>query len=155
MLERLKAIDVQKLNASPAPGKWSVAQVIYHLNQAESQSVLYVSKKMLDVNNLKRSGLYEQLKMLLVKITFILPFRYKAPKILGEVPQVVDYPDIKLKWDETRKRLKDLIASMPEDMLSKKVFKQPAAGRLDIYQMLDFMQAHFNRHLKQVEKAAL
>jgi hypothetical protein len=155
LLEKLKGIDEQKLNASPEPGKWSVAQVIYHLNQAETNSVIYVSKKMLDVDNLKKSGLYEKIKMALVKLAFILPIRYKAPAVLGEMPANVSYVDMTAKWNETRKRLKELIASMPEDMLSKKVFKQPAAGRLDIYQMLDFMQTHFNRHLKQVERIML
>lgn len=152
LLEKLKNVDISKLNTSPAEGKWSVAQVIYHLNQAESNSVIYVSKKMKDVNNLKKSGLYEKLKMLVVKLTFILPIKYKAPAILGEMPQSVNYNEIIIKWEETRKRLKGLIAAMPEDMLSMKVFKQPAAGRLDIYQMLEFMQTHFNRHVKQVER---
>ena len=151
LLEKLKTADIKKLNTSTAPGKWSVAQIIYHLNKAESNSVIYVSKKMKDVNNLKKSGLYERIKMLAVKIAFALPFRYKAPAVLGDMPQDVDYNDIIVKWEETRKQLKELIASMPEEMLSLKVFKQPAAGRLDIYQMLNFMQSHFDRHLRQIE----
>jgi hypothetical protein len=152
MLEKLKNVDVQKLNTPPAQGKWSVAQIIYHLNKAETNSVIYVSKKMKDVSNLKKSGLYEKLKMLVVKLAFILPIKYKAPVILGEMPDNVDYNEVIIKWGETRKRLKELLATMPENMLSMKVFKQPAAGRLDIYQMLDFMQVHFNRHVKQVER---
>lgn len=151
MLEKLQTADIKKLNTPPAAGKWSVAQIIYHLNKGESNSVIYVSKKMKDVNNLKKSGIYERLKMLAVKIAFALPFRYKAPAVLGDMPKDVNYNEIIVKWEETRKRLKELIAFMPEDMLSMKVFKQPAAGRLDIYQMLDFMQTHFNRHMKQVE----
>ncbi len=69
LLERLKKVDEQKLNTPPAPGKWSVAQIIYHLNKAESNSVIYVSKKMLDVKNLKR---LRNIKYLLLNIS---PFR--------------------------------------------------------------------------------
>jgi hypothetical protein len=83
-------------------------------------------------------------------VAFILPFKYKAPKVLGDMPASVDYPEIVIKWNDTRKKLKELITQLPEDMLSKNIFKQPAAGRLNIYQMIDFMQAHFNRHQKQV-----
>lgn len=151
LIEKLSKVDVQKLNTSPATGKWSIAQVVYHLNKAESNSVIYVSKKMKDVNNLERSGLVEKLKIWLVKIFFALPFKYKAPAVLGDMPPNVNYNEIIVEWEQTRKKLKELIASTPEDMLSMKVFKQPAAGRLDIYQMLDFMQVHFNRHLRQVE----
>lgn len=152
MLEALKSVPVQKLNTSPSPGKWSVAQIIYHLNKAESNSVIYVGKKMLDVKNLKKTGVIEAFKLWLVKLAFALPFKYKAPAVLGDMPGNVDYAEIIAEWDETRKRLIELISSLPEDMLSNNVFKQPAAGRLNIYQMLDFMQAHFNRHEKQVER---
>lgn len=151
MLNVLRGVDVQKLNTPPARGKWSVAQIIYHLNKAESNSVIYVGKKRLDIQNPKKTGFVEAFKLWLVKLAFALPFKYKAPNVLGDMPENVDYNKIVAEWDETRKRLKELIESLPEDMLSKNVFKQPTAGRLNIYQMLDFMQAHFNRHLKQVE----
>jgi len=152
MLEKLKKFDAQKLNTPPAPGKWSVAQVIYHLNKAEGNSIIYVSKKRMDIDNLQNAGLWEGFKLWLVKIAFALPFKYKAPAVLGDMPDNVDYNTITAEWENTRKRLKELIASLPEDMLAKNIFKQPAAGRLNIYQMLDFMQSHFNRHLGQVER---
>ncbi len=154
MLKMLEGMDEQKLSASPAPRKWSISQIIYHLNQAESLSIIYVGKKMKDVNNLKTSGLLEKIKMLVVKIAFALPVKYKAPQVLGDMPQHVDYKEIVAKWNETRKNLRDLVTSLPEDMLSKNIFKQPAAGRLNVYQMLDFMQVHFNRHFVQVESIA-
>jgi hypothetical protein len=152
LLERLAKVDAQKLNTPPAPGKWSVAQVIYHLNKAESNSIIYVSKKRLDIHNLKNAGLWEAFKLGLAKLAFDLPFKYKAPAVLGDMPDNVDYKTIVAEWAETRKRLKELLDSLPDDMLAKNVFKQPAAGRLNIYQMVDFMQSHFNRHLKQVER---
>jgi|SRR6185312_4284405 len=150
LLERLEKVDTRKLNTPPAPGKWSVAQVFYHLNKAESNSVIYVSKKRLDINNLQKTGLWEAFKLWLVKLAFALPFKYKAPAVLGDMPDNVDYKIIVAEWTETRKRLKELIESLPDDMLVKNIFKQPAAGRLNMYQMLDFMQSHFNRHLTQV-----
>lgn len=152
MLKVLSRVDMKKLDTPPAQGKWSVAQIIYHLNKAESNSVIYVGKKMHDLQNLKKTGLIEAFKLWLVKLAFVLPFKYKAPSVLGDMPGNVEYNTIVTEWGETRKRLKELVASLPEDMLSKNVFKQPTAGRLNIYQMLDFMQAHFNRHLKQVNK---
>ncbi len=153
LIERLKNIPAEKLEAHPAEGKWSVAQIFYHLNRAESFSTIYVSKKRLDVNNLKKTGFMEALKLLTLKILFKMPIALKAPvKVLGDVPEKVDYKLITEEWNATRVRLKALIESLPEDMLYKNVFKQPAIGRINIFQMLDFMQAHFNRHKSQVEK---
>lgn len=153
LIERLKSLALSELEAQPLPGKWSVSQIVYHLNKAESLSVLYVSKKRLDIHNLKRTGFKEQAKLLGLKLLFVLPFNLKAPvNVLGDVPEKVAYNESIFQWDETRKKMKELIDSLPEDMLYKNVFKQPAIGRINLFQMLDFMQAHFNRHQKQVER---
>ena len=152
LIEKLKKSSQASLEASPFPGKWSVAQIFYHLNKAESLSVLYVSKKRLDIHNLKRTGLTEQIKMMSLRVRFALPTEIKAPDVLGDMPERVEYNSIVAEWKTTRNKLKDLLESLPDDMLHKNVFKQPFLGRLNIFQMLDFMQAHFNRHERQVER---
>lgn len=155
LLDELRSVSAEKLQTSPAPGKWSVAQVFYHLNKAEGMSVLYVSKKRLDVNNLRITGFKEWFRLLIVKLGFLSPLKFKAPvNLLGDVPEKVDYNEIVAQWNETRNKLKELLESLPEDLLVKNVFKQPAAGRLNIYQMLEFMQFHFNRHRIQALNAA-
>lgn len=152
LIESLDKLGISKLKTPPAKDKWSVAQIIYHLNQAEGNSVLYVSKKIKDVNNLKKSGIMESLKIMSLRIAFILPLHYKAPNVLGPMPDGVDYIEIKHKWKETREKMKVLLDSLPEDTLGMNVFKQPAVGRLNVYQMLDFMQVHFNRHKSQIDR---
>jgi hypothetical protein len=153
LIEKLKDIPPSKLETSPLPGKWSVSQIFYHLNRAESFSTIYVSKKRLDSNNLKKTGLNEALKMAGLKVIFKMPFALKAPvNVLGDVPEKVEYGKIVAEWNETRIKLKELLESLPDDILYKNVFKQPAIGRVNIFQMVDFMQAHFNRHEKQVER---
>jgi DinB superfamily len=153
LIEELKKSCEKALEASPHPGKWSVSQIFYHLNKAENLSVIYVSKKRLDILNLKRTGTGEQFKMILLKLRFMLPMGLKAPAdVLGNVPENVKYNAIVVEWNETRSKMKELLESLPEEILLKNVFKQPAIGRINIYQMLDFMQAHFNRHKIQVKK---
>jgi len=99
------------------------------------------------------AGLKEQLKMIGLKIRFQLPFGLKAPvNVLGDVPLEVNYPQVIAEWKVTRDKLKKLLDSLPDEILYKNVFKQPAIGRINIFQMLDFMQAHFDRHQKQVER---
>jgi hypothetical protein len=151
LIERLKSIPSGKLETSPRSDKWSVSQIFYHLNKAESLSIQYVSKKRLDVNTLKKTGIIEELKIFFLKIRFSLPAGIKAPSVLGDMPGAVDYNEIITEWNATRNKLKELIESLPDDMLYKNVFKQPALGRLNIFQMLDFMQAHFDRHRRQAE----
>jgi len=54
--------------------------------------------------------------------------------VLGDVPEKVDYKSIIAEWNETRKKLKELLESLPDDMLYKNVFKQPAIGRINLFQ---------------------
>ena len=153
LLEKLSKVSAAILETPPSAGKWSISQIFYHQNKAERLSVLYVSKKQLDIANLKRTGLMEQLKMIVLKIRFRLPMGLKAPvNVLGDVPAEVSYQQIIAEWKETRDKMKNLLEAIPDDILYKNVFKQPAIGRINIFQMLDFMQAHFDRHQKQVER---
>ena len=62
----MSELDKEKpevLEKSPSEGKWSVAQVMYHLNKAESLSALYISKKRLGAAQLKPTGISAQLKI--------------------------------------------------------------------------------------------
>jgi hypothetical protein len=153
LIEELRKYDNHSLESVPAPGKWSVSQVFYHLNKAEGLSISYVRKKMPDINNLKKTGVTEYVKLMVLKLLFVSPIKFKAPvKVLGGMPEMINYVDIIKQWDNTRIEMKKLLESMPEDVLHKNVFKQPAIGRINIFQMLDFMQSHFDRHRNQVNK---
>ena len=141
------------LETSPAPGKWSVTQVMYHLNKAESLSVLYVSKKRLGVAQLKPTRIEAQVRLLVAWIGFNIPIKYPAAKVLGDMPPVVKYDEIKPQWLKTRESLASLLESLSDDEIRKPIFKQPFFGRWNIFQMLSFMQIHFSRHKKQMLRA--
>src|SRR4026209_2221146 len=96
--ELLKLLDKensQTLETSPTPGKWSVTQVMYHLNKAESLSALYISKKRLGAAQLKPTGISAQLKIFIAWIGFNIPVKYPAAKVLGEMPVYLKYKEIK------------------------------------------------------------
>lgn len=152
LLSELDKIKHEHLVSPPQPGTWSVTQVMYHLNKAESLSVLYVSKKRLGASELKPTGLEAEFRLLLARISFFLPFKYSAPKLLGDMPAHVGYEEIKQEWLKTRNNLAALLESLTEDELYKPIFRQPTFGRWNIFQMLGFMQTHFNRHRKQMEE---
>ena len=152
LISELDKIEPKILEQSPSGGKWSVTQVMYHLNTAESLSVLYVSKKRLGAEQLKPTGIIHQLKLFIARIAFYLPYKYRAPRVLGVMPEHVSYGEIKNTWLETRKKLGALLESLPEDELSKPIFRQPFFGYWNIFQMLKFMQIHFNRHRLQIRK---
>ena len=150
LLSELDKVKPETLEQSPQEGKWSVTQVMYHLNKAESLSVLYVSKKRLGAAQLKRTGIWAQIKILVAWIGFNLPFKYPAAKVLGDMPEHVEYEEIKSEWLRTRQMLSNLLESLSDDEIHKPIFKQPFFGYWNIFQMLSFMQIHFSRHRRQM-----
>ncbi len=143
-----------QLETCPAVGKWSVAQIVYHLNQAESVSMNYVRKKMLETDKIKDTGISEAIKLTFLRALFESPVKFKMPEnLLGEMPEKADYETVLRNWNNTRADLKQLLESMPEDMLTKNLYKQPGIGRINVYQMVKFMQIHFNRHKRQAKRA--
>jgi hypothetical protein len=152
LIAELDKHERKLLEKSPAPAKWSVSQVMYHLNSAESRSVQYVNKKRLGAAQLKRTDIYAQLRLFVARFAFYLPIKFRAPNLLGEVPQYVSYEQIKNEWVQTRIVLKSLLNSLSDDELNKPIFRQPTFGRWNIFQMLGFMKTHFRRHQKQIQR---
>ena len=153
LLAELDNENPEVLEKSPAPGKWSVTQVMYHLNKAESLSALYVSKKRLGAGQLKHTGITAQIKILIARAGFNLPFKYPAAKVLGDTPAHVSYGQVREEWLKTRETLASLLESLSNDEIYKPIFKQPFFGRWNIFQMISFMQIHFNRHRRQILRA--
>ena len=150
LLSELDKVAPEILETSPEKNKWSITQVMYHLHAAESNSVLYVSKKRLGAAQLKPTGIIHQLTSVIARLAFILPVKFNAPKVLGAMPEQVNYQEIKKSWIETRDKLSELLESLPDDELRKPIFRQPFFGYWNIFQMLQFMNVHFNRHRMQI-----
>lgn len=148
-MELLSALPTQELETA-LDGGWSVARVFYHLNTAEKLSILYVKKKMLGGDALPEPGWWQCLKLWYVGARFRSGRKYKAPKVLGDVPLNVSYSGIVSEWENTRRELEDLLKSFPPELISKSVFKQPAIGYLNLVQMLQFMNMHADKHYRQI-----
>jgi len=149
LIRTIDSVEESVLNKSPRPGKWSVNQIIYHLQKSEHASYNYVTKK-LQSDNLARNGYRSKMASLILKIAFILPLKYRAPKAVRDVPENLDFTDLSNKWKKNRNALWDLISTLPEETAHRNIYRHPAAGRLNLYQMLTFFQDHFDRHQKQM-----
>lgn len=152
LLAKMSNYSDEKLNQKPAPNSWSAVQTAYHLISAESFSVSYLQKKLQAKNDIKRAGIAHTLRSLLLKIVFLLPIKIKAPKIVEQVPDFKSFAEIKNDWDKTRKEMGDLLETLTDEDVKRELFKHPLAGKLNILQMLAFINDHLMRHVKQIEK---
>lgn len=133
--------------------RWSISQILTHLIASEKMSLQYMKKKSLGVDKLENSGLIEELKILLLKVSQRLPLKYKAPKILHEnTPEALPLNQIQNQWEESRMELMSFLCSIDPKNTKKKIYKHPVAGRLDVIQAVTFFREHVNHHLPQIKR---
>lgn len=154
--EILVPYNYETLSRPLEPGVWSPVQILHHILLAEIVSFRYIQKKIQYTTTFKAAGWYTSLRGVLLKLFFMLPVKFRAPKVVDvnrskqEFPQNVE--EIFSLWSSLRSDLHDFLASQSEEVLGAEVYKHSIAGRLTLTQMLDFFHYHFDRHEKQILK---
>lgn len=154
LFAKLEKKDESELNFHPGKDKWSMIQVMHHLIITEQLSIGYINKKLTYRTNIKKSGFGAAIRFFALKSMLRTPFRFKAPKIVSEVPDNGNFNQVKDQWDQTRKELRELLDNLPEEFLNKNIFKHAIAGKMNICQTLCFMEEHFKHHVKQIDRIA-
>jgi len=147
---------IQKMRASSASlhhkpeEKWSPSQVLNHLYTSEFGTVNYLKKK-IHSNDIPSSGIRGFIaSKILSSALKNQKKKYKAPKVLGEMPDKPDFESIQEEYLKVRKELRSVLGEFDKSMARKAYFKHPVAGRLNIYQTLSFLENHFKRHQEQI-----
>lgn len=152
LLDELKQYSDEVLNKKPAPEKWSAAEVAGHLMSSEGKSLQYLQKKTLDTSRSGKAGLKPLLRLWLLQIAFALPLNFRAPKITHPEHEYLSLKEIDEKWTNIRKGIFEIISKLSDEELKKELWKHAIAGKLDIFNMVDFFGIHFRRHRKQIER---
>jgi len=154
LLSQVEKINEEQFLKSPAPGKWSISQILTHLITSEQLSIAYMKKKSLGVDALDNSGLIESAKMIVLKISQRIPIvKFKAPTIvLEKTPPPLTYQQVIQQWLDTRQGLLRFLQSIEDKNIRKKIYKHPVAGRLDVTQALTFFHEHIHHHWPQVKR---
>lgn len=154
LFRQMEAYSDERLNTPPAPGKWSALQAMHHLLLSEGYSQAYVEKKLSFKPRLKKAGLVERGRVLLLQCYLNAPFKFKAPTAVADenLPTDTTLAATKEQWLNQRQKLVAQLESYPPELFTMALYKHPFAGRMTLSGMLAFFQAHFNRHRKQIER---
>lgn len=150
----LKSHSEEVLNRRPGPGQWSVMQNMEHLLLSEHLSEKYVRKKLSYNPELPDSGFLGAWRVLLLRMNEYLPFKFKAPKAVGNeaLPESSSLEDTMNRWRANRASLREYLTGLPNEYFKKSIYRHPFAGLLSLSEMLDFFELHFRRHLKQIRR---
>lgn len=158
LIALLSTYSSEQLNRKPAPEAWSAMQVVNHLLMAETGSAYYLRKKLSDpdnLSNLSKAGLGTAFRNNLLKLSLWVPYvKFKAPPMVStdKLPLVSERDVVFEQWKTARKDLRAYLATLPEAIFAQEAYRHPRAGRITIGHMLEFFEAHFNRHLKQIKR---
>ncbi|PHN04941.1 DinB family protein [Flavilitoribacter nigricans] len=156
LFQQLDGYSDEQLNRQPSPETWSPLMVARHLMLAEAYSLQYIRKKLSFTDELPPAGIRSRLRSLVLEFYFGSPFKWKAPKAIGDSALLREAPyelgTIKSEWLEQRAQLRELLESFPAGRYREEVYKHPFVGRLSPTGLLRFFQGHFNRHSKQIRQ---
>ncbi len=145
-------MSADKLKYAPE-GKWSIQQILAHLIAAEKLSVIYLNKKKLGVNDAHDTGLLEEIKMVVLKLSQRLPLKFKAPRgVVENTPTYASFEELMLDWDRTRSELREFLEKIDDTQIRKKIYKHIVAGRLNIQHALVFLREHIIHHTPQINR---
>jgi uncharacterized damage-inducible protein DinB len=153
LFDELKDYPDELLNKKPAADKWSAAQVLEHLVASETASLNYLQKKTLDTSRSKHAGFSGKRRLLVTKLVFYWPLSFKAPPALEPSTSFATLKELQLRWDKVRNETLGILSKLSNQELEKDLWRHLIAGKMNIYQMLEFFGIHFNRHRKQIEQA--
>lgn len=154
VVDDIKGFTPEKLNRTPAPGEWSIAEVLSHIITAERMSLMYMQKKVQGISATKDSGLMEEVKMVILKISQRLPgLKFKAPRrVIENTAQYTDLNTLIAAWAQVRQELWLLLDQIPDSLHRRLVYKHPVAGYLNVKQALQFFYEHIYHHTPQLKK---
>jgi len=146
-------LSEEELNINFEFGRWSIAQLFYHLYMVDKATFETVTNRMkLQVDHHK-SGIKEKLRMKVLKFLLRMPIKYKAPKqVSHSIPEEVEVHKLKEDWINVRQGWQLLLNVQNDEQLRYTIFKHPAIGPIDLVQTLDFIKAHHKHHLPQVKR---
>lgn len=153
LIADLKKYSDEKLNHKPTPDTWSVVEVLQHVMLVEGASQRYVQKKLSYNPSLKNANIFTSLRIGFTRIYNLMPIKLKAPAYVDErnFSSDIAVNELITNWKSQRQQLRDYLTTLPEAIFKKEVYKNPVAGRLSLYGMLQFFEGHFDRHYKQIQ----
>lgn len=153
LIASAEALGDDKTKA-PAAGKWSAVQVVHHLLFIEGNIIQYVQKKVQADEALPKVGLYTRLRARFVRLLLRLPgFKVKAPRGVATLTDADNLPgllELRATWAASRRQLERLLNEFPGRQLNRAIFPHPRSGRINIYQVMEFLLDHLLHHQQQM-----
>jgi uncharacterized damage-inducible protein DinB len=152
LLNDLRILTPEEFNQHPE-GKWSINQILAHIVAAERLSLQYLKKKILGVNEVGDTGLWEEAKMVALRLSQRIPgLKFRAPRaVVEKTPTYETFTQLEEDWARLRSEIRAFIEPIPDKHIKRKIYRHVQAGRLNIQHALLFLREHIVHHQPQIK----
>jgi hypothetical protein len=152
LYQKVQGLSAAQAGFKNGADRWSIAEILEHLNKAEKRTVKRVGDAMaeaeIDGKLQALPGRFEPFSMDYVERS--RQEKYKAPEFL--VPAGgIGLADLLLRLRASRAELLSLRPRLEAHDVSRVCFPHPVFGPLNLYQWLALVAFHEGRHLEQIE----
>lgn len=146
-MDELQEFTDAQLHFRPSAGAWNMLQVVQHLQKVEAVVVEQIFRhNTSEPKSLMRFSDHYQAHLLLMAL--YLPIKYKVPDI-RVMPDEMLCRTVFAEWEHQQKQwLGD--QRLHPSCKSQIVFIHPRAGGLNCKATFNFLRAHLNHHLIQI-----
>jgi uncharacterized damage-inducible protein DinB len=150
----VSSLSPEDYTHQPFPHKWSVAQATNHIFLSETLSFAYLKKKLSYPDTIPSFHPKSWGGVLLVKLVFLMHYKWKAPKAINmwEDQPILSPKELEEKWSALRQELIKFLETHQAAFGKHLVYRHPYAGRMNMQQMLIFLNDHMAHHMKQIKK---
>ncbi|MEP7011367.1 MAG: DinB family protein [Acidobacteriota bacterium] len=147
LLDELAPLDPAVLGRSPAPGKWSILEIVEHLVLSEREVCRFpeTAERRDRPRRLKHRFAYF---VVFLVLRFRIRVKAPSPKMLPQGEWSL--ADSRREWDENLNQLRAYASGLDRKALDRAVFKHPAAGPITLSQALTLGLLHVEDHARQI-----
>ena len=150
LLQQLAPLSGEVLSFKAATGKWSIVEVIEHLVLVEkdffNQLLTNVPASTFDPNSKTPEKYQTVIKVMKRDIPVDVPDESVKPHGRLTLDELLS------QWDEVRNKLQGLLADITSKNKDDPVYRHPYGGPLDIAEALNFIDVHFDNHLRHIDR---
>ncbi|NWJ40629.1 MAG: DinB family protein [Geothrix sp.] len=150
LLASLETLDPGTLQARPAPGAWSILEIVEHLVVAE-QVILQGLPDPAALVDRPRS-LRQRCTYPLVLLVLRLGIPVKVPSRRMLPTGTVPLAELRDRWDATHRWLRAYAEGLPPGGAGRAVFSHPVCGPITLSQALRMDRLHLEIHARQIKE---
>ncbi len=149
LLQHLDSHSPEALSFKAGPDKWSVVEAIEHLVIVEDNFLEQVGANIptstLDPEKRSPEKYQIVLKVMQRDVEVDVPHESMEPH--GHF----GFSELLERWEDIRKKMQGLLENIDTDNPQNMVYQHPFAGPLNIAETLEFMEVHFDNHVRHVD----